>query len=105
MKPYTKLTRDEKLLHHENHLKNADNITNIISAQATTVCIRNIKQASAHQKNNINVHLYYSGNSPEKFYGYGNDFYKSTTKISKKIKLLWKLKVEKLISKTAVFWR
>ena len=55
---YKKLSLSEKIVFHKEKLQNlSKGINNIIYAQASTVCIRNIKQATAHQKNNINVHL------------------------------------------------
>ena len=96
---YKNLSQSEKIKYHEDKLLNIDNkIKNIIYAQASTVCIRNIKQAAAHKKNNINVHLFYSGNSPNDFYGYGNQFYSNMVKVHKKIMLNWKNKMTKLIN-------
>jgi len=100
-KTYKKLSLSEKINFHTHKLENIKNkIKNIIYAQASTVCIRNIKQASAHQNNNIDVHLFYSGNSPNDFYGYGNQFYSSITKVHKKIKLNWERKMINLINKS-----
>ena len=100
MLTYKKLSEEKKIIHHKNHLKKAKDISSIISAQSSCVCIRNIKQASAHNNSGINVHLYFSGKSPNDFYGFGNDYYKSITKVSKKTTLFWKYKIEKLIHKT-----
>tara|TARA_B100001540_G_scaffold115799_1_gene103766 strand:+ start:1386 stop:2618 length:1233 start_codon:yes stop_codon:yes gene_type:complete len=98
---YKNLSKIEKINFHKNKLqKLKNNIKNIIYAQATTVCIRNIKQACAHQKNTINVHLFHSGNSPNDFYGYGNQFYTSITKVHKKIQLNWERKIVKLINQS-----
>ncbi len=94
---YSKLSLSEKINYHKKKLDNDKSIDNIIYAQASTVCIRNIKQTKAHQYNKKNIHLFYSGNSPNDFYGYGNQFYSSITKVHKKIHLNWKRKLIKVI--------
>ena len=98
---YNQLSKTEKLNFHISKLDNhSKKINNIIYAQASTVCIRNIKQAAAHQSQNLNVHLFYSGNSPDDFYGYGNQFYSTITEVHEKFRLNWKRKMKKIINKT-----
>lgn len=96
---YKRLSISEKINFHKHKLRSVNNkLKNIIYAQASTVCIRNIKQAASHQSNNINVHLFYSGNSPNDFYGYGNQFYSTITKVHRKITFNWKNKMIKLMN-------
>lgn len=101
MNKYSKLSLADKLTFHEERLKAPSKINSIISAQATTVCIRNIKQAAAHQLAGVNVHLLHSGNAPNDFYGYGNEFYASITRVHKKIKLNWARKITSLAHNTS----
>lgn len=57
-------------------------IRNVLFVQVNP-CIRNVKIAAALKSAGVNVHLGYVGRTPQKTYGFGNDFYASIHDLGK----------------------
>lgn len=55
---------------------------NILFVQDSSPCIRNIKYAEALQQKGVKVHLLHHGKTPQETYGFGNEFYRSISRMA-----------------------